>query len=201
MRDQKLLTVLDQALEALRRSGIPHGLIGGIASVVLGRARWTRSHEDIDFFVRHEDADVALQTLSEAGFETEEHNPQWIFKATKDGVLVDVIFRSTGDIYMDEEMIDRIREEEFRDRRVPLISPEDLLVMKALAHDEETFSYWHDALSLLTREDLDWEYLLRRARRHGPRRILSLLLYAGSVDLVVPADVMDDLYRTVRAGS
>lgn len=201
MRDQTLLTVLDRALEAMRRSGVPHGLIGGIASVVLGRARWTRSREDIDFFVRHEDAEVALEALSASGFQTEEHNPQWIFKATKDGVLVDVIFRSTGDIYMDDEMIDRIREEEFRDRVVPLISPEDLLVMKALAHDEETFTYWHDALGLIAREDLDWPYVLRRARRHGPRRILALLLYAGSVDLVVPADVIDQLYRTVRAGS
>jgi hypothetical protein len=36
---------------------------------------------------------------------------------------------------------------------------------------------------------LDWDYLVRRAAK-GPRRVLSLLLYATSLDLVVPARVI-----------
>lgn len=56
--------------------------------------------------------------------------------------------------------------------------------------------HWHDALALRSRRDLDWQYLPRRAR-HGPRRVLSLLLDAQSNDLPVPAKVIDDLYRRI----
>ena len=201
MRDETFLRVLDEAVEAIDRTGIPWALIGGIASVCLGRPRWTRSHEDIDFFIRHEDASVALEALEQRGFETEEHNEQWIYKGTKEGVLVDLIFRSSGNLYLDEDMIERFREVEFRDRKVKVVSPEDLLVMKVVAHGEETFSYWWDALGLVARNDLDWDYLIKRATRHGARRTLSLLLYAESEDLVVPWNVIEELYGTIRQAS
>ena len=29
----------------------------------------------------------------------------WLYKAWKDGVLVDVIFRSSGEVYLDDEMV------------------------------------------------------------------------------------------------
>jgi hypothetical protein len=77
---------------------------------------------------------------------------------------------------------------------VPIASAEDLVVIKALAHDEETPRHWHDALALIASNSLDWEYLLGRARK-GPRRVLSLLAYATSVDLTVPPDVIRELTR------
>jgi hypothetical protein len=97
--------------------------------------------------------------------------------------------------------IERIGTEEFQGHKVRLVSPEDLLVMKVVAHGEETFNYWHDALGLVARGELDWEYLVWRARRHGPRRVLSLLLYAQSVDLVVPSKVIEELYDTIHEAS
>jgi hypothetical protein len=56
--------------------------------------------------------------------------------------------------------------------------------------------HWHDALSLIAVADLDWDYLVRRARK-GARRILSLLLYAQSNDLVVPPAVVRELFEQV----
>lgn len=201
MTDDTFLRVLDEAGQAIEEIGVPHALIGGIASVVHGRPRWTRSREDIDLFVRFEDARRVLDGLAAAGFETEETNDQWIFKAVKQGVQVDVIFRSSGNMYLDDEMIQRIGTEEFQGHKVRLVSPEDLLVMKVVAHGEETFHYWHDALGLVARGELDWEYLVWRARRHGTRRVLSLLLYAQSVDLVVPSKVIEELYETIHQAS
>jgi len=197
--EETFLSVLDQATAAVERLGVPYGLIGGIASAVEGRPRWTVRGEDVDLFVRHKDARRVLEALAAAGFETEETNQNWIYKAVKDGVLVDIIFRSTGDIYLDDEMASRIREGEFRERMVKLIPPEDVLLMKAVAHGEETPQYWHDALSLVARADLDWGYLVRRARQHGARRVLSLLIYAQSNDVVVPGDVVDELYRVTQS--
>src|ERR671938_148587 len=93
----------DAALEA---GGIPYVLIGGLASTLLGRPRYTR---DVDLFVRQQDARPALQALGAAGFETEETNPAWIYKAVKRDVTVDVIFWLLGEIYLDDEMLARAR--------------------------------------------------------------------------------------------
>lgn len=69
---------------------------------------------------------------------------------------------------------------------------------KALVHTEDSPRHWHDALALLTRSDLGWLYLIRRAR-HGPKRVLSLLLYAQSVDLPVPDGALDELWTVARS--
>jgi hypothetical protein len=68
-----------------------------------------------------------------------------------------------------------------------------MVVMKALAHDEETPRHWHDALAIVAGRPLDWTYLVHRARK-GPRRVLSLLLYALSNDLLVPAEPIRRLH-------
>jgi hypothetical protein len=68
-----------------------------------------------------------------------------------------------------------------------------------VAHEEETPRYWHDALSIIARAQLDWEYLLKRARLRA-RRILALLVYAQSNDLVVPDGVIRTLFGMVFEG-
>jgi hypothetical protein len=82
-----------------------------------------------------------------------------------------------------------------------VVAAEDLLVMKALATGEDTARYWYDAIAILARHDLDWEYLSMRARRNGARRICSLLLFATSVDVLVPGRAIDGLYEQIRGGS
>ncbi|OFZ43788.1 MAG: hypothetical protein A2070_10185, partial [Bdellovibrionales bacterium GWC1_52_8] len=185
--------VLEATVEAMERSGVRYAFIGGIASGGLGRPRSTR---DIDLFVRPEDADVTLRSLRESGFETEKTDPAWLFKGFKEGILVDVIFKSKGEIYLDQEMLRRMTTAEFHGRRLKLISPEDLLIIKAVAHSELTPGHWHDAIALLFHAHLDWDYLIQRARR-APRRVLSLLLYAQSVDIAVPNYVIRDLFDSL----
>jgi predicted nucleotidyltransferase len=188
--EERFVSVLRDAVKAIEDADIPYAMIGGIPSVVLGRPRWS-PNEDIDFFVKPEDAKKVLEVLDGAGFETEERDPQWLYKAKRDGVVVDVIFRSSGDFYIDDEMFQRAFIGEFKGLKLRMLAPEDLVVMKALAHKEDTPQYWHDALSIIARSELDWEYLVRRAQV-GPRRALSLLMYAQSNDLAVPD-------RTIRA--
>ena len=193
--DEQIQRTLAEAVSVLRQAGIEFVLIGGMSTAAFARPRVT---DDIDVFVRPDAAQRALQVLAGAGFRTEETDPHWIYKAFKHGVLVDVIFRSTGDLYLDDEMLRRADEQEYRGVRVPLVSPEDLLVIKAVAADEENPHHWHDALSVIARCQLDWPYLIRRARQAGPRRILSLLLYGESNDLAVPAEVIEELFEVVH---
>jgi predicted nucleotidyltransferase len=92
---ETLVRVLGEAVEALDDEGIPYLVIGGVVAALAGRPRFTH---DIDVLVKGQDARPALAALEQAGFVTDETEPQWLFKAVKDGVLVDVIFRSTGDV-------------------------------------------------------------------------------------------------------
>jgi predicted nucleotidyltransferase len=190
----RLPVVLDETMAALREADIQFLLIGGVGSCVFGRDRGTR---DIDVFVRPESAENALTALADRGFRTKKEYEHWLYKAWKDEVLVDVIFRSSRDILLDQEMLDRARVVTFRGREVPVAPPEDLVVMKAVAASEDTPRYWYDAIAMIGQTELDWDYLVARARQRGARRILSLLLFADSVDLVVPPEPIEALYEAI----
>lgn len=183
-------TVLD-AVAALDEAAVSYVLIGGLASSVLGRPRST---EDVDLLVKPEEADRALEALAKGGFETERTNPDWIYKARRKGIDLDVIFWLKGGITLDDEMVARGVISELDGHAVRLMSREDLVVVKAVVHDEQSPRHWHDALGILAANTLDWDYLAHRSR-HGARRVLSLLLYAQSEDLVVPDHAIRSLYR------
>ncbi|MDP8927911.1 MAG: nucleotidyltransferase family protein [Actinomycetota bacterium] len=190
--ERQFLDVLREALDVLERAAIPHALMGGLAIAVLGRPRWTH---DIDIFVRPDDARRALRAFEEAGFDVEETNPMWLFKATKSGVLVDLIFRSHG-TYFDDEMLRRSVETAFKGERVRLLPPEDLIVIKVSAFAEHAGYHWFDALALLATSEIDWDYLLFRSRR-AVRGLLSLLAYAQAEDIAVPDSVVERLFHSI----
>lgn len=188
-----VLEVLGDVRDALEKVSVPYVFIGGLALAIYGRPK---PIADLDLMVKHEDAEKAVKGLEDAGFETKEPSENWLHKAAKEGVLVDVITRSEGDLYVDDEMIERSVTKDYKGQQVRLVSAEDLLVMKAVAHEEDTAHYWHDAMTLIVGADLDWKYVVRRAR-HGTKRVLSLLIYAQSSDLFVPDDAIEDLYRSI----
>jgi predicted nucleotidyltransferase len=187
--------ILGQAIDALDRTEVPYVLMGGLVAAVFARPRTT---DDIDVFVKPEHAGRALESLAAAGFDVEEHDPMWLYKAWKDGVLVDVIFRSSGEIYLDDEMVARAVVGDCRGTPMRMISPEDLLVIKAVATAEHGSHHWYDALGIIARNPIDWTYLVERARQAGPRRVLSLLLYAESNDMAVPAEAVEELFAIVH---
>lgn len=192
-----LLHTLEQTARALEAGSVDHLFFGGIGSFALARPRVTH---DIDVFVRPDGVETALELLADTGFDVEVHDPSWLAKARKDGVLVDIIFRSSGDIYLDDEMLRRSEVLEYKGVMARVIAPEDLLVIKALATSEATFHHWYDALGIISRCEIDWDYVLQRASEAGPRRVLSLLLYAESSDLAVPTTVISTLHDVLHGG-
>ena len=143
-----------------------------------------------------EDAEQVLDALAEKGFDTEQTFPEWLFKASMDGVLIDILFCAGSTVYLDDEMLARGRPLEISDLTVHAASAEDLLVTKVASHTEGAPRYWHDALSIISRGELDWDYLVRRAR-FAARRVLSLLIYAQSEDLLVPDAAIRSLYDEI----
>ena len=193
--DETFVRVLREAVEAVDRAGYAFLVLGGLASSLVGRPRWTH---DIDFLVRPDDARDVLEALRGAGFTTEETDPIWIYKAFKNDVMVDVIFMVMGGIYLDDEMQSRSIERDYEGLRLRIPSPEDQIVIKAIVHREETSRHWFDALAILGRAQLDWTYLTRRGRV-GARRLLALLVYAQSADILVPTWVIRRLYEEIYA--
>lgn len=186
---EHLPEVLADTRAALDAGNIEHVVMGGIASSLLGRPRATR---DIDVFMRPADADRALSHLAARGFVPERRDPSWLFKAHRHGVTVDVIFATRGGIYFDVELYSRSRQVTFAGVGVRIPSPEDLIVIKAAAHDELQPKHWWDALGVLMSSELDWEYLIHRSGR-AHKRVLSLLVYAQSLDYRIPDWVVRSL--------
>ncbi|HEX2057115.1 MAG TPA: nucleotidyltransferase [Actinomycetota bacterium] len=193
--DATFRSVLGEVIAAVEEEGLPYLAIGGLANAAYGRPRPTK---DIDLLVKPEDAERCLKTLEGAGFESEDPKEDWLLKAYKEDVLVDIIVRVHNSIYLDDDMVARARRHELKGATIRVVPPEDFLVMQACTHSEDTPHYWYNALTVIASTDIEWEYVLRRSS-HGPRRVLSLLLYAQSNDLPVPDHVIRRIYDQIHA--
>src|SRR3546814_14298601 len=96
--------------------------MGGIGSFAMARPRETH---DIDVFLRPGDVERALDLLDQPGFETTVHDPAWLAKAFKRTVLVDLIFRPSGELYLDDEMLERGARRDYQGISALVITAED----------------------------------------------------------------------------
>jgi predicted nucleotidyltransferase len=183
--------VLGRAVRALENKDIPYALFGSLVSDLYGRPA---PSGDIDLLLRPGEADEGLDALEEEGFTTERLDPSWIYKACMQGVMVDVIFRVKGDIYLDDEVIEHTRVVDLFGNDVRVISPEDAALIEAVSNEAQSTDHWYNAIGIVARTDMDWDYLLRRAR-HAARRALSLLVYCDSTDVPVPNRVVKALFE------
>lgn len=193
----QLEEVLRETLPKLDGAGIAYAVIGGLAVTTLARPRWTH---DIDVFLRPRDAARALEVLGGDGYEIERFDHEWLFKAWRGEVMIDLIFRSAGNLYFDDEVEERRVQRQFLGVSMPVVSPEDLLVMKAAADTELNHYHWFDAIGILANHELDWAYVLRRARS-SQRHLLSLLVYADALDCHVPRQVVRRLSERLYGGA
>ena len=193
--DETFRAVLAEVVEAVEDEAIPYLAIGGLANATFGRPRPTK---DIDVLVKPDDAERSIKALESAGFSTAEPKEDWLLKAYKNDVLVDVIFRIHNSIYLDDEMVARAKHHQLKGTAIKVVPAEDFIVMQACTHSEDTPHYWYNALTVIASSEIDWEYVVRRSS-HGPRRVLSLLLHAQSNDLAVPDQVVRRIYDRIHA--
>jgi predicted nucleotidyltransferase len=159
---EELLEALKHAAAALRDTGVRFALGGGLAIWARGGPE---TEHDVDLFVKAEDAERALQALETAGFRTEEPPEGWLYKAWRDGVMVDVIFAPTG-LTVDDAWLDRAEELEVHAVRMPVMLAEDVLVAKLLAMREHEVDYDQVLeIARTVREQIDWDEL--RSRTNG----------------------------------
>jgi predicted nucleotidyltransferase len=190
---RRFRSVLGRAIEVAEAADIPYLVAGSTASNVWGRPT---AIGDIDLVVKPTDAKRLLKAFEEAGFEPEESEPSWLYKATDDDVTVDIIFEMEGDLYVDDDMVDKGQYLEVEETKLRVMGPEDYVVSQAMSTKEDTPDYWYNALGVLAKTELDWDYLVKRATV-GPKRVLSLLVYAQANDLMIPDDAISRLYDDV----
>jgi hypothetical protein len=186
--------VLSETLETLREAGARPLAVGELASAVLARQREGWIPRRIELFLLPDEAEDGAAALSGSGYAPAEGRAGWRHAVARDGIVIELAYRQPGDVYVDEEMLERGSSRTFEGVSVPLISAEDLLVLKALLHGEDRPREWWDALAILERDSLDWDYLVGRAQQYGAQRILSLLAHARSLELDVPRSALSSLF-------
>jgi Uncharacterised nucleotidyltransferase len=187
---ERFLAVLRRTVEALDRWRRPYAIFGTVATNVYLDGE---PAEDIDVFVAEGDAPGALDALVTSGFEAGERDESWIFKASRGGVLIDVIFRVRGRLAFDDGMAAGVGRTSYRGVDVPVPAPEDLVLIAAAAAHPQSPEHWYVAARLVAEPKLDWERLVQRARANEPLRIAGLLLYCESDGVDVPAGTVTSL--------
>jgi hypothetical protein len=150
---------LKKAVAALREAGVPF-LLGGSLAV------WARggpeSRHDLDFVIKPEDADRALQVLADAGMRVEKPPEEWLHKAWDGDVLIDLIFAPRG-LDVTDEVIGRGELLHVIGISIPVMSIEDVLATKLMALDEHQLDYTSALrIARAVREQIDWEALRAR---------------------------------------
>ena len=176
----ELIASMKRAGAALRDAGVP-ALLGG------GLAAWARggppTEHDVDFFVRPEDAERALEALVAAGMKPDRPPEGWLLKAHDGEMLIDLIFSPAGG-EVDDGFFGRAEEMEVAAQTLLVASLGDVLATKLLAINEQEpdlASVLEIARSL--REQIDWDFV-RAHTRDSPfaRAFFTLVEELGVVE-------------------
>jgi hypothetical protein len=152
---EELITAMKDAVGVLQGAEIPFVLGGGLSAWARGGPR---SEHDVDFLLRPDDADAALEAFEAEGWETARPPEGWLVKTWHpNGALVDLIYNPASGPITDEQ-IDRAPLAEVMAVRVHVSSLEDVMTSKLMAMTEQEPDYgslleWARAL----REQIDWD--------------------------------------------
>jgi hypothetical protein len=152
---------LKKAVAALREAGVPFLLAGSLAIWARGGPE---TRHDLDLVVKEEDAEQALEVLTEAGMRPERPPEEWLYKAWDGDVLIDVIFRPRG-LRVDDQLLERGEPLHVLGITIPVMSIEDVLATKLLALNEHELDFTGlVSTARAVREQVDWRYLRERTR-------------------------------------
>jgi hypothetical protein len=179
---EEMLEAMKAGAGALQRREIPFVLAGGLAAWARGGPK---SEHDVDFMVKVEHADAALEAMAEAGMRTERPPEGWLYKAWhENGTLIDLIYSPTGGPITDET-IERAPVLEVASLRVHVFTLEDVMTTKLLALTEQE----PDFAQLLSyaralREQIDWDEVRQRTESSPfARAFFTLVEGLGVVEL------------------
>jgi hypothetical protein len=152
---------LKKAVAALREAEVPFLLAGSLAVWARGGPE---TRHDLDFVVKEEDVERAVEVLAEAGMRPEKPPEEWLWKAWDRDVLIDLIFAPRG-LEVTDEVIQRGELLHVLGITIPVMSIEDVLATKLLAlHEHELDFTGLIRIARAVREQIDWRYLRERTK-------------------------------------
>jgi predicted nucleotidyltransferase len=156
-----LLQAMRKAAAELRDHELPFALAGGLAVYAHGGPE---TEHDVDFLIRVEDADRALEVLEAVGFRCEKPPEGWLYKVyDEDDAMIDLIFAPNHSTEVVDEIIERADELEVYAIQIKVMSVTDVLATKLLALKEHEVDY--DSvleIARACREQIDWDVLEER---------------------------------------
>lgn len=153
---KQLIDTLKIAVATLRDRGVPFVLGGSLAA-------WARGgpepQNDLDLMLKPADADTALEALADAGMRVERPPEEWLYKAWRDEVMIDLIFKPAG-FDVTDELLERADRISVAAVATPVMALEDVLVTMLCAIDEHALDYSRlVAIARAVREQIDWPQL------------------------------------------
>ncbi|HKT03111.1 MAG TPA: nucleotidyltransferase family protein [Rugosimonospora sp.] len=171
--DENLLTTMKRVASVLKRAEVPFVLAGGFAVYARGG---TSSDHDVDFMLREQDAERALEALAEAGFRTERPPEDWLVKVYDREVLVDLIHRPverpvTGDTLADSDVL-RVQA-----IALPVLSATLLMEHKLLTFSQHRCDFAEGLpIARSLREQIDWDRVRKETAESPYARAFLVLL-------------------------
>jgi hypothetical protein len=156
---EQLLDSMMHVAAALRDAEIPYLLAGSFGV-------WARGgpahNTDLDFAVKPEDVDRAVQVLEAAGMQEKRTPEEWLRKVCDGDVTVDLIFDPAG-LHVDDDVMERGDDIEVKGMTFRVMAIDDVMTTKLFAFKEHYLDYEGTLESArVLREQIDWDELRRR---------------------------------------
>ena len=155
----------DKVLQAMRSASIPFAL-GGAFAVATYTGGW-RNTKDLDLYVLPRHRNRVMELLGQLGmkdyYEQRPYDRHWIYRATSDGVIVDVMWAMANRRARVDEWWISGPEVTIRGHEMRVLPAEAILWDKLYIMQRERCD-WPDAMNILYFQGdvLDWKAVLKR---------------------------------------
>lgn len=160
----------EKAMRALQQEGVPF-VVAGAFGLYHHTGFW-RGTKDHDVLVLPEHREIAIEAVCHAGmrdyFEEEPYDRDWIFRSTRNGAIVDLIWRlANKEDDIDRKWFERASPGELFGLPVQYVSAADMCWMKLFVFQRNRCD-WPDIINVIrgTQGRLDWDHLLAQVDRH-----------------------------------
>ena len=182
--DEGLATTLKRVASVLKQSEIPFALGGSFAVYAHGGHS---SDHDVDFLIREQDKERALEELGAVGFEAEQPPEDWLVKVYDGGRMVDLIYRPVETPVTDETFEDTVMRP-VEAIAMPVLSATQLMVHKLLSYTQHYCDFATGLpVARSLREQIDWERV-RRETAQSPYAEAFLILLDRLDVVPLPGD-------------
>jgi len=157
-------------------------MLGGGFAMASYTGRW-RNTKDIDFYIEQSECERAVAALSKAGFtdyfDTLAYDRKWIYRSTRDGVIVDIIWAMANQrAQVDRQWFENAPLIEIRGESLKVVPVEEFIWCKLYILQRDHCD-WTDILNVLfaVGPRINWDHLLDRLDEDWPLLKALLTLY------------------------